>query len=270
MSLTAAASGNPVPKLKLDQSSGNTLNSSQFTAMCWAYHTGGTADSYQDIISLRDSTIGGGASDDQYIGMGTHVVSAVRVVNLGDVDTDADSTITIPDNVWFHYTMVGEKVPDSAPAPTQRVRLIGYLNGAEAVRSADTVMRPPIFPDTDCWVQFFNSRSSETDAASVWIGSVAAIKIWNNIALTPEEIMREMQSYMPVRTRDIWACLPLINKTSAGYNYYGSNFTVQGASFSDGTLDPPGVAWDYPDAKRHKALIVPPSLIGPFPTYLRI
>jgi len=249
--------GTPTPKLKLDQSSGVTLNSSAFTAMVWAYHTGGVSDAYQDIISIRDSTIGGGASDDQVVGLGTHVPGSVRVLNLGDVDTDLDGTQTIPDNEWHHFTLIGEKVPDSGG---QRVRLTAYFDGVQHLRSDDTSMTPPIFPDSDCFIQFFNSRSSDTDAGSVFVGYMAAIKIWNDVVLKPWEVQREMWSYLPVRRRDAWAVLPLIDKASAGFNYLGADFTVQGANFAAGALDPPGVSWDDPMARRDPSLwYAPPS-----------
>jgi hypothetical protein len=202
MSLSVASPpvGDPVPKLKLDQSSGVTLNSQVFTAMIWAYHTGGTSIAYQDILSVRDSTIGGGDSDDQVVGYGLHVPGSILVPNLGDVDTDVDG-------------------------------------------SSDTELTPPTFPDNDCWLQVFNSRSSESDAGSVFIGHMAGLKVWSNVALTPAEIFAEMWSYWPVRRFDVWALVPMINKASAGFNYVGSDFTVQGAEFVDGVLDPPGVSW---------------------------
>jgi hypothetical protein len=235
---------NPAPKLKLDQSSGVTLNSKVFTAMVWAYHTGGTTDAYQDIICVRDSTIGAGESDDQIIGLGTHVPGSVRVLNVGDVDSDVDGVQAILDNEWHHFTLVCELTPDSGG---QHVRAIGYLDGVEVVRSTDTELIPPLFPDSDCWLQLFNSRSSETDGGGCFVGSMAGLKVWSNVALTPAEIAAEMWSYMPVRTRDVWAVAPMINKASAGYNYgVAGNFTVQGADFVDGELDPPGVSWNPP------------------------
>jgi hypothetical protein len=244
------AVANPTPKLRLDQSSGNTLNSRVFTAMVWAYHTGGTSDAYQDIFAVRDNTIGGGASDDAIIGMGTHVPGSVRVLNIGDVDTDVDGVQTIPDNEWHHFTMVAEFTPDVGGQG--RARVIGYVDGIEHARSDDTELTTPLFPDSDCVIVLFNSRSSDTDGGGVFVGSMAGLKIWSNVALTPAEIAAEMRSYMPVRTRDVWAVLPMIDKASAGYNYgVGGNFTVQGADFADGTLDPAGVAWDAPMTRRN-------------------
>lgn len=237
--------GSPTPKLKLDQSANNVMSSRTFTAMVWAYHTGGAGDPYHDIFAVRDNTIGGGNSDDQIVGMGTHSPSGTaRVGLLGDVDTDVDGGQTIADNEWHHYTMVCEETP--LIGGQGRARAILYVDGVECCRSDDTSLTTPLFPDSDCFIVFFNSRSSDTDGGGCWVGSMAGAKIWSNVALTPAEIAAEMWSYMPVRTKDIFAVLPMINKASAGFNCVGPDFTVQGADFADGTLDPPGVAWEAP------------------------
>lgn len=226
------------------------MNSQVFTAMVWAYHTGGVTDAYQDIISLRDSTIGAGDSDDQVIGLGTKNVGGVRVMNVGDVDTDVDGVQTIPDNEWHHFALTGELTPNST-SPPQRTRLTGYLDGIQVVRSSDTELTPPTFPDNDCWLQLFNSRSSETDVGSVFVGHMAGLKVWSNVALTPAEIFCEMWSYMPVRTKDIFCVTPMQNEAMSKFNYMGLiDFTVQGSDFADGVLDPPGVSWDAPMIRR--------------------
>jgi len=235
------------------------MNSQVFTVMVWAYHTGGITDAYQDIISLRDSTIGAGDSDDQVIGMGTKDGGGgVRIANLGDVDTDVDGVQAIPDNEWHHFTLVGELTPNST-SPPQRTRLTGYVDAIQHARSSDTELTPPTFPDNDCWLQLFNSRSSETDVGSVFVGHMAGLKVWSGVALTPAEIFKEMQCYMPVRTKDIFCVTPMQNKAMAKFNYMGLvDFTVQGAAFVDGVLDPPGVSWDYPQERRLQDWFVNP------------
>jgi hypothetical protein len=138
---------------------------------------------------------------------------------------------------------VCELRPDSGG---QHVCAIGYLDGIEVARSTDTELVPPLFPDNDCWLQLFNSRSSETDGGGVFIGHMAGLKVWNNVALTPAEIFAEMWSYWPVRRLDVWAVVPMINKASAGFNYVGSDFTVQGVDFIDGRCITPRCAPGVP------------------------
>jgi hypothetical protein len=253
--------GNPTPKLMFTQDSGqNLLNPTYFTAMMWVRHTGGTGDAYQDIFCVRDSTIGANPGDDQIVGIVSHFNGAARVVNVGDVDTDVDGTYGVADDEWHHWTMVCEPV---VGIPDQ-VRATGYLDAIQHVRSSDTELIPPRFPGTDCWVQLFNTRSSNTDGSSVFIGQMAGLKMWNNVALTPEEIFAEMFSYTAVKQAHLWAVLPMRDLATAGFNLLDPDhpWLVQGADFTTSVLDPPGVAWDSPYARRSTAFFFDGSIVG--------
>lgn len=243
----------PAPKLKLDQSSAAgsnpaaILNSSgPFTMTLWARYQGiGAGDAlavpYRDIISIRNSDSGGGAGVDQIIGLVAHGLSDpdFRVVSVGDVDSDADGAIGIPYNEWHHFAWVCEEVPN----PATNIRQIGYMDGVEHTRSADNEMTPPVFPANLCWIQLFNSRSSDSDGTGVYIGYLSGLKIWN-AALTPDEIRKEMWSFLPVRTKDIFACNPLTTRESAVNDLiHATPWTVQGADIITSTLEPPGVQW---------------------------
>jgi hypothetical protein len=233
----------PAPKLKLDQSgSGNagTILSvpGAFTLMVWAHYIGGAGVTYRDILAVRDSSVSGSPGTDQIVGVSRQEVGGVGMLNNGDVDSDAVGG-RLPDNEWHHITFTGEVVPTS-----QVLRLTSYLDGVVSARSSDTEMLAPVFPNPSCWIQLFNSRSSESDGTGVFIGYMAALKIWNNVALTPDEIRQEMWSYLPVRTKDIFAVNPLASKESAATDLvHPTGWTVQGVDFATGALEPPGVSW---------------------------
>lgn len=219
-----AISTPPTPALRITT---NLPNPTRFTAMCWAMHTGGNDATYSDLIAISD--------DNDAIGIGSHFTGSVRVFSLGDLLVDLETGTVFPDNEWHHcaFTM------------NDGGRAIGYFDGVEAMRGALT------YPVTPTFFSAFNSRSSNSDPGGCWIGNLSGLKVWNDVALSPAEIRREMWTLMPRRRNNIWALSPLIGLNFAGQNYAGlagTDWTVQGVSyFADGTSEPAGVVWDMWD-----------------------
>lgn len=219
------------PKLSLDSGTAKMLDSGNFTAMCWGYHTGGGDDGYSDIIAISDNN--------DVIGMASHAPVAgpgnPRVFSMGDLNSDIDGTTVIPDGTWQHYCMTVEKVPGTG------TRAVGYLNGVQQMTGS------LINPVTPLAVRVFNSRASTTDPGGVWIGNLCAVKIWDGIALTPAEIRREMWTYMARRRNNLYACSPMSSLGTRTHNYAGLaslDWTTISTFFQEGTSDPPGVMWD--------------------------
>lgn len=74
-----------------------------------------------------------------------------------------------------------------------------------------------------------------------WLnGSVTGVKLWTGAALTADELMRESQFLLPVRTTNLSAAYPLLNPETADYSGNGKTLTGgTGATRDDG----PPVLW---------------------------
>jgi len=214
------------PKLYIASTSTKLHDSANFTMMCWALHTGGTADAYSDLMAISDNN--------DVVGMGTHSTGAQRVFNLGDLVTDVDGLRTIPDGQWMHFCMTASDIPGTS------TRVTGFLNGVEHMTGS------LINPATPLYVRVVNSRASADDPGGIWIGNICGVKIWDGVVLTPEEIEREMWTFMPQRWDNLWACSPMRTLDTRTHNYgsSGVNWTSAGTYFAEGTNEPPGVTWD--------------------------
>jgi hypothetical protein len=228
------------PKLKVTST---MPNPGQFTLMAWAYHTGGTGDTYSDVFGITDLN--------DVIGMSFHTANGNKHFSIGDLNSDVDGPV-VPDNEWHHVCLA---IGDIAGTGT---RSIGYLDGLEAMSGS------LINPVTPVFMSLFNSRASDTDASGCWIGNLCGFKIWNEVALTAEEIRREMWSYTPQRLNNLWGWSPMLGLAYRTHNYgglAGQDWTSQSNWFAEGTNDPPGVVWDYPMGRRDPSgFFVPPQI----------
>lgn len=225
---------NPVgtsPKLKI---ASTTVNSGRFTAMCWAFHIGGTAEVYADMFTIREAG--------EVIGMTTHVVTGTRRLSMGDLTSDIDGAVPIADNRWYHFCMTSNDIAGTS------TECIGYLNGVEHIRG--TLVNPVTGPND---MVLFNSRESDTDGGAVWVGYMAAVKVWDNVALTPEEIRAEMWSYMPARLESLYALSPLEGLEYRVRNHAGPDWATQSSFFTEGAANPPGVSWDVPFSAQRRS-----------------
>lgn len=260
------AAADPSPKLKMDQSTNVVLNSDFYTMMVWAYSSVAAIGdgAYADIMCVRDSTVGGDPSDDKVVAIYHKDVSTNWIVSMGDDVEDIDGGVRVPANQWRHYTLVSQDMP------TQEVCITSYLDGAQQRRALDAVtdVTPPIFPNNDCFIQLFNSRSSASDSSSIWQGHMAGFKCWNNVALTPEEIRREMWTYVPIRKAGLYSALPMINKAHSVFDLTGKTWTVTGADFADSNFNPPGVQWEAPISRRFQTYYNPAWFVDPPPRYI--
>lgn len=230
------------PKIKIAT---NLPAAARFTFMCWAMHTGGTPDAYSDIIAISD--------DNDVIGMTFHTVGSAKRFSMGDLGSDVDGSLDLPDNEWHHCALTVDDVTGSG------TRAIGYLDGIQHLTGS--LVNPPV----PTFVQVFNSRSSDSDGGGVWIGYLAAVKIWTDVALTPAEIRREMWTYTPQRWTNLWAWTPLEDSNFRTHNYgglAGTDWTTQSTFFVDGP-NPPGVLWDDPLRVRDVAMYTPIAPMAP-------
>jgi hypothetical protein len=228
----------PAPKLSI---AAELFDSGNFTAMCWAYHTGSIDDSYSDLIAISDNN--------DVIGMATWSNGSVRKFSMGDLNSDIIGPTTLNDNEWYHLTMTVTKVAGTG------TRCIGYINGMEDMRGS------LINPVTPLAARVWNSRASDDDAGGVWIGNMCGVKIWDGVALTPPEIRREMWTYMAGRKSGLWACSPLMALDMRTHNYGGRtnlDWTTASTFFAEGTSNPAGVAWDWLDT--HPMAVIQASI----------
>jgi Concanavalin A-like lectin/glucanases superfamily len=221
------------PKL---QRTTNLPTPANFTYMVWACHTNGFVNDYQDIFGLSDTN--------NVIGLGLYnnvagiPGSTDYYFNIGDLNSDVPGNRIIPDNQWNHYCLSIEDVPGTG------TRAIGYLNGCEHVRGSLINAFPPTFMSN------FNSRASDTDTGAVWTGNMCGLKIWEDRALTPEQIRKEMWCYMPVIRDGLWACSPWIDVNARTDNYgIAGAWSTQSVYFTTGSSDPAGVVWDQAEPR---------------------
>ena len=120
-----------------------------------------------------------------------------------------------------------------------------YLNGSQHMSGSLINAFPPTF------ISNFNSRASDTDSGAVWTGNMAGLKIWEDRALIPAQIRREMWCYMPVIRDGLWACSPWVDFNARTNNHggIGGDWSTQSIYFTTGSSDPPGVVWDQAEPR---------------------
>lgn len=96
-------------------------------------------------------------------------------------------------------------------------------------------------------------RFGESIFGGEWLnGALAAVKVWNGVALTADEMWAESAQYQPVRTAGLLAYYPFLRTETVDYS--GGARTLSGGSGTS-TEAGPGIVWDnqaspipdYPD-----------------------
>lgn len=95
-------------------------------------------------------------------------------------------------------------------------------------------------------------NSSASSNGRIWIGNnhdnswlngcAAAIKVYS-VALTPREILSEMQTYQPRRLANLHVWRPLLSTSGQTLSYGGSRNVATVGGVLDTERGPPGVAW---------------------------
>lgn len=252
----------PTPRLKIEASSTVFLpDPRNLTMMCWAMHSGGIVNTYNDLLTYSDHN--------EVVGMVLKSDGTNLRLGVGDLLHDwAASGFIAVDNTWNHFCFTSQATTDANTTGTGSgpARVIAYANGnysistdqAEDGGATSRAIEAPLQNNTSAppagpsFIAAFNSRASDTDAGAVFQGNICAIKIWESV-LTPEEIRREMWSYTPVKWEGLWGFAPL-HTLDTRTHLYGSrenlDWTTMGTNFAQGTSDPAGVMWDAPYARR--------------------
>jgi hypothetical protein len=200
-----------------------------FTAMCWGYLTGNSA-TYYDLFTTTD--------DGDVIALAAKLSGGNYFLNIGDLPSDSTSARSFTRNEWHHFAMTVQ--PNGANNICN-----AYLDGILQVGPVN-MQAPPISGATK--FQFWNTRASDDDAGAQWVGYLAAFKCWDNVALNPTEIRREMRYWRAVRRQGLFTEVPCYDLDSRALETGGTAMglaTVTG-TFVAGTRDPPGVLRDLP------------------------
>jgi hypothetical protein len=109
-----------------------------------------------------------------------------------------------------------------------------YLNG-----NADG----SVLTTTNAWDNSSMSLGAGLRFASDWFnGRIAAVKIWDGVALSQEEIQNEMRFYRPRRSANlhIWSPMLTANDAEIDYSGNGRNWMVGGTITTE---DGPPIGW---------------------------
>jgi Concanavalin A-like lectin/glucanases superfamily len=131
-------------------------------------------------------------------------------------------TTTLVVDTWVHLAM--------SVAGTGATDAKGYVNGVLEVSGTGTSTQTP---------QRFTIGRSESGPGENWNGRVAAVKFYN-VVLTAQEIQTEMAQYLPVRTSNLFAWLPLLAHTDT-QDYTGLATWTLGGTLA--TENGPPIAW---------------------------
>lgn len=131
-----------------------------------------------------------------------------------------------------------------------------YQDGVEVINRTDST---DITAITQIFVSAFNGSNNVNSR-------MAAYKIWDGAALTPEEVNAERWSFLPMRTANLWAWLPMVDKVVANCALDRSgnarNFTVTSTPTVE---DGPPISWASSRTRRYLApsgIVAPRFILG--------
>ena len=192
---------------------GNPTRNS-FTWMFWLYLLGHGITEWPTFISL----IGDRAPCVQ-LNQGGYAIVIGETLN----DTAIGSTLSL--NTWYHIAWVR--------ASTTNNRL--YVNGVIDITDLTT----QIGGTTEAGICYYDQALS-----TLWSDCrIAYSKIWNNVQLSAEEILNEMNSIRPVRTDGLWAFYPHMPDASERLADYSGNGRTLSQTGTITDEDPPPVSW---------------------------
>ena len=193
---------------------------SDLTLLCWTYLSATTPAAYRDILSLDPNV---------FLQTGPTGLT----FNCGTFANDHLGP-AIAANTWYHMAYVCR----SSSASAHQIR--GYLNGQQVV---DVASDNSVFGAFTA-VTVGNSTAQNTLPLN---GLVRDVRVFTR-ALTPTEVVREMESAIPVsESLFLWA--PLDSDIVNDKSPYGRRFTATGAGIL--TLSGPLVAHS---ARRRQSL----------------
>jgi hypothetical protein len=131
-------------------------------------------------------------------------------------------TSTLVVDIWVHLAL--------SIAGSGATDVKAYVNGVQEGSGVGATTQTP---------QRLTIGRSEAGPAENWNGRIAAVKFYN-VVLTAQEIQAEMAQYLPVRTSNLFAWLPLLAHTDT-QDYTGlASWTVGGTL---ATENGPPIPW---------------------------
>ena len=198
---------------KVDHGDINAIDgASAFTLAMWLYRKSSNAGDARD--GVFDKTATGPSCEVDYSVAGG-CVAFIDAANLGSNVTNIWTTGT-----WNYFTYVFD---GSGVAASDRLKL---YRDVSLITLAYTGAIPTVLPDRGA-VTFAIGRVANVGYLD---GRVAHVKAWN-AALTPAELLHEMNSYKPGRTANLIVWAPYDDGTSTkDYSGNGNHGTVTAAT----------------------------------------
>lgn len=146
-----------------------TATTSAFTTMAWVTCSALPANGvWQNICGMTGT-----------ICLAMNTIAGVSRWLIAHPVADILGTTTPVINTWYHLAMTRQ-------GSDQRLYVNGSLETAGSNAEAGAT-------------GFIIGDNSGVDNADEWLGRIAAVKVWDNAVLTPDEIRREMQQVRPIR-----------------------------------------------------------------------
>jgi len=211
---------------------------STFTVALWFRRTSDYGTHFLPLIYRNN-----GAGDTEWIALALNGASyAMYLENQSVSDTGSATTL----DQWYHAALVKSGNDYS-----------GYLDAVLDVNFTDS----STVTNTRLYV-------GGNDFAGGWTPSVdmAAVKIWDGVALTAAEVANEMRSYVPIRLAGLYAFYPMfsIADDETDFSGNGHTWTVNG---TPATVDGPPIPWRARRSWRRSSMV---ALAGPaFVSYFR-
>lgn len=193
-----------------------------FTEMLWVYIT--TDRNAVTLITYRNN-----AGDTVFLNLGMAADGTTLFIQNNGASLSG-SALSV--GTWYHVALV----------KSGSSHLV-YLNGVQDISFSNAT-------DISLAVIWYIASVSGF-AANNLDGRVAAYKIWDGVALTVDEVKAEVWSYVPKRTANLYAWLPMVDPVVAQnvFDYSGAArpWSITGTlSVESG----PPIAWG-PQRQRH-------------------
>lgn len=188
------------------------------SASFWFYRIGDT-NTFADLLLMRND----GYSAWSLLGMD----SDGTTLRHEDANGGTNGLLSVA-NTWYHCGL-----------SKSGANVTVYIDGTSNITRTNAT-NPTVTGVTYGGVGNWGQASLGTE---IFDGRMAAMKIWDGVALTQAELQQEQWFYMPVRTANLWHWNPLLNIVgdfTVDFSGSGNTFTAGGTLTAE---DGPPIAW---------------------------
>lgn len=200
-----------------------------FTMSAWVWVTAlPAAGQYRNAFGMNGS-----------MGAGVRTSGADSLWFIGTNTNDFDSsTGLVATGTWYHLVL----------ARSGNTKTL-YVDGVQRASGSDTEAG-----NTGLVVGDFTTTGDNT---SNWNGRLGAVKVWDGVALTAEELLTERWQYAPHRFANLRAFYPLLSIGEDETDYYvnGLTLTVTQVSGSIATAEGPPIPWMHRRSRRSSVAV---------------